>query len=129
MNGGPAHRGAIIERLLLRMKARVLGQQGRMNVENAIGERLTERGPKQAHETRQADKLDAGHAQSFHESHVIRVARGIVAVSKYARLDPSGLGAREARCLWPVRDDEANAGRELAVLDRIDQRLQVRPAA
>ena len=73
----PLSRGAVVQRLLLRVKARVFRQQRRMDVEDAIGIRVHEDRAEQAHESGEADERDVALSELGDERAIVVLARGV----------------------------------------------------
>src|SRR6185503_20169515 len=65
---------AVLERLLLRVKTRKSGQQGRVNVQDTLVERTHEGGAQQAHEARQAYQIDLAPVELIDQQSVIDFA-------------------------------------------------------
>ena len=59
----PVDLDAVLERLPLGVEPGKRGKQRRVDVEDAVGKRVDERRPEQAHEPGQADQIDATLAQ------------------------------------------------------------------
>ena len=71
----PLSRGAVVQRLLLRVQARVFRQQRRVDVEDAIGKRVDEHRAQQTHETGQAHQRDVALLQLVDERAIVVLAR------------------------------------------------------
>ena len=75
MDGDAGHRHAVLEGLAGRVNPWEGRQQGRMDVENGVAERLEQWRPNQAHVARKADKTDIARAQFTNQCAVVLIAR------------------------------------------------------
>ena len=129
MHGGARDSHAMVERLPLRVESGECRQEGGVDVQNAVREGLDQRGTHQAHETGQADQIDASGAEQIDQRAVVGVAVRIVARVEVDRLDARVTCAAEARGVVAVGDHHGNRRVEPAVTNGVDDRLHVRAAA
>jgi hypothetical protein len=117
---------AVIERLLLRVHAGERGQERRVDVDHPVRIRVEEHRREHAHEAGEHDPVDPGFDERFDERGVEALAIGEVAVRDRLREDARVTRPGEAGDARLVRDDEAEAGAEPAVADRVEDRSEVR---
>ena len=129
MNSSAALGGAVVQRLLLRVKARIFREQRRVDVENAIRERIDEDRAQQAHESGKADKRDVAVVQFGDERAIVVLTRRVGLVAQHERFDAGGSRVIETRRIGAIRNHDRDRCVELSSLDRVDDRLEVRAAA
>ena len=75
MNGDAGDRHAVLERLARRVDAWEGRQQGRMDIEDGVGERLEQRRPNQSHVAGKANQADISRAQFAGHRAVVLITR------------------------------------------------------
>ena len=125
MDGHAADLYSVVDRLLLGVESRERGQQRRMDVEDAVGERLDERRTDEAHEAGQADKPDVAGAQLLDESAVICVAGRKGAMRETYRLDLGRPRSIQSSGILAVGNDDRNRRVQVADGNRVNQRLEI----
>src|SRR5436309_6245301 len=100
-----------------------------MNVQDALREGADEDGRQQAIEARETDQLHLLLAQHLDDSLVESFAAREYLVIDELDSQAVALGPLERLGLRAIADDDADLRGNLSVLDRIDDRLQVRSAS
>ena len=129
VHGAAGDARSVRERLRLRVDPRERGQERRVDVEHAVRERVEEGRTEQPHEARERDEMGARLAQRGDEGGVVARPVGVVPVRQDARRHPGARGAIEAPGVGPVRHDQAHAGVEAPVADRVEDGAEVRAPA
>jgi hypothetical protein len=102
-------------------------QQGRVEVDDAAGKRLAQRGAKDAHEARQHDEAALLLLECALQLGVVLGASALARQDEGRNAARAGRG--QNRRLVLVADDEADAGRHDAGLDGLRKGDQIRPLA
>ena len=129
MNSGAALGGAVVQGLLLRVKTGIFREQRRVDVENAIRERVDEHRAQQPHESGKADERDAAVVQFGDERAIVIFTRRVRLVAEHERLDAGGDRVIETGRIGAIRNHDGDRCIEPPALNRVDDRLEVRAAA
>jgi hypothetical protein len=127
MDGATGFGRTGVERLFPRFQTRESGQQGRVDVDDALGKRIQKRAFYQAEKAGEADEIDAGVLQlagGFLLGFFGKFRAETMAIDHAGR-DTAIAGTLEDECAGIVREHEADARVELAGIDRIKDRLHV----
>jgi hypothetical protein len=120
--------GTVINRLLLDVQAGKRRQQGGVDVNHAIGERVDECLGDDAHEARQNDKLDIGFLQGSDDGGIEVLATGKVTMVDASAGNPGLCSAFQCGGTRVITDDNGNLGIEAVILAPVNDRLQIGPA-
>ena len=100
-----------------------------MDVEYPIRKRIQQRPPHQAHETRQTHQTDVMPAKRLDDGGIVGVTVRMISRVEMDRFDAGVTRPRESRRVGAVGNNDGDGGVEATILDGIDDRLQIRPAA
>ncbi len=128
MHGRAAHAHAVLQRLPLRVEPRKRGQQRRVNVEDAIRERLEQRRADAPHETGETDEADIAIVQEPDDHAIVIVASGVITRPEIHGFDPGRPRARKTVGFRPIGDHNRDRRVEFRAGRRIDDRLEVAAA-
>src|SRR5437016_666025 len=118
---------AMSQRLSLRVEAGERREQRRMNVQDAKG---VEKRPADAtHESGETYQIDVMIAKDVDDRAVVGVTIGVVAGVQESRIDARLPRARQSHRLRLVRDDDGDGCVEAALVDGVDDRLEIAAAA
>ena len=129
MHGRASHPDTVFERLALCVQAWERRQQRRVNIENALGKRIEQGRPDEAHEARQADQADIAGSEHVHEGAIPGVPVAVIARAEMDGFDACIARPAQPWRLSPVGDDNRDRRVKPPNLHSVDDRLEVRSQA
>src|SRR5688572_18245918 len=129
MHGHAAHFDSVLERLALRVDSWKRWQQGRVNIQNGVGKGIDQWGADYAHEAGETDQIDLTRLELPNERAVVVVSRWPTSMTQDGRLNPGETCAVQSARTFLVRDHNGDGRLQSTVANRIDERLQIGPAA
>src|SRR5678810_1144245 len=102
MNGSAAHLHTVLDGLPLRLESGESRQERRMDVHDAVRERLNELRSHEAHESGEAHESDVARTQLHGERMVVVIARRKGAMREHQRFDAGRTRPLKTRGIFPV---------------------------
>ena len=124
----PGDPDAVSEGLTLRIRAWKRWQEGWVDVDDGVGERLEQRRPYQAHEAGQADNAHPALAKGGDERTLVVVASRPATMADVERLDACGSRFFQTGGVLTIGDDDGDRSVEAPADRGVDQCLQVAAA-
>ena len=111
MHGAARHLDPVVRGLLLGVQARKRRQEGRVNVEDAIGKIIDKEVRQESHVAGETDPLGTRLDQLFNDRSIMRFAVGVVLVGNYLRFDAVLSRPLDTGRISTIRDDHRHRGR------------------
>jgi hypothetical protein len=119
----------VFERPALSVESRKGGKKRGMDVEDAIGKRFQQRFPDDPHEPGEADQFNAAVEKDIGDRLIAGLSVGKVSSVDDASFESRLACARKPGRVGPIRDHNSNAGVEPALLNGVDNGLEIRTPA
>jgi hypothetical protein len=120
---------AMVECLSLRVQSRKCRQEGRVNVDDAVGKRRDERGAEQSHKAGKAHKMDGARAQCLGKRAIVSATVRPLPRCHHDRLDAGRGRACQACNVGDIRDDDGDFRSQSLFCNCVDDGLKIGAAS